>query len=136
GVRLAERIVGAISLSLLIKILFGYAKLARRRKAGRKSDELNEFIARRTPQDQQAATHRLHLLAGSDSCAVARRTAIPVYGLTGLFDPIVPWWPVRSWLREYCPAFRDFRIIRRCDHNVLSNAAKAAADQVASWILT
>src|SRR5215470_11876313 len=76
GVRLAERIVGAMSLNLVIKILFGYAKLARRRKAGR-SDEMNEFIARRTPQDQQAAKHRLHLLAGSDSCAVARRTAIP-----------------------------------------------------------
>ena len=133
GVRFAERVAGAISLGLLIKILFAYARLARRR-SGRRSGELDEFIARRTALDQQAAKHRLHLLAASDPCVVARRTAIPVYGLSGLFDPIVPWWPVRSWLREYCPALRDFRIIRRCDHNVLSNAAKAAADQVASWM--
>jgi hypothetical protein len=55
--------------------------------------------------------------------------------LTGLFDPIVPWWWVRSWLKKNCPALQDYRVIRRSDHNVLSNASVEAADQIARWML-
>jgi pimeloyl-ACP methyl ester carboxylesterase len=136
GVRLAEKFCGAISLGLLTRVLFGYARLARFRH--RHSPEtvraVEDFMARRTWLDLQAAKHRLHLLAQSDSCQAARDVAVPVYALTGLFDPIVPWWWVRPWLRKHCPALREFRIIRWSDHNVLSNAADQAADLVARWM--
>lgn len=136
AVRLAGKCLGAISFRLLTRILFGYARVARWRH--RHSPEtvraLQEFMERRTPLDHQAATHRLGLLSRSDSSASARNAAVPVYGLTGLFDPIVPWWWVRSWLRSNCPALREYHVIRRSDHNVLSNAAVEAAALVAGWM--
>src|SRR6267142_298433 len=74
GVRFAEYFCGAISLGLLTRILFGYARIARLRS--RNSPEvtaaLDEFLARRTKLDQQAAKHRLHLLAKNDPCDIAR----------------------------------------------------------------
>ncbi|HWD92172.1 MAG TPA: alpha/beta hydrolase [Verrucomicrobiae bacterium] len=136
GVRFAERIGRGISLSLLIRIMFGYAKVARFRY--RHSPEtmaaIQEFIARRTELDRQAAVHRLRLIAQSDFCGTAQNTKIPIFALTGLLDPIVPWIFVRHWLRRNCPALRDYKIMRRADHNVLSTAADASADQVVKWI--
>jgi pimeloyl-ACP methyl ester carboxylesterase len=136
GVRLAEYFCGAISLGLLTRILFGYARIARLRK--RNSPEakaaLDEFLARRTGLDQQAAKHRLHLLAKNDPCDIARNVNVSVYAITGLFDPIVPWVTVRRWLKKNCPALKDYQIIRRSDHNVLGNAARASADYVLGWM--
>jgi pimeloyl-ACP methyl ester carboxylesterase len=136
GVRLAEYACGAISLGLLTRILFGYARIARFRN--RHSPEaraaLDEFLARRTRLDQQAAKHRLHLLAQNDPCAIASTVRIPVYGITGLFDPIVPWFFVRRWLKKNCPALKEYRIIRNSDHNVLGNAAESAAEYVMNWM--
>ena len=136
GVRLAEKVLGTVSLGLLTRILFGYAKVARfrHRRSPETLQALQEFMARRTALDQQAAKHRLGLLTRSDPCLEARNAAVPVYGLTGLFDPIVPWWWVRSWLRKNCAALREYRVIRRSDHNVLGNAAGEAADLVARWV--
>jgi hypothetical protein len=114
----------------------GYAKFARFRY--RRSPEtmanIQEFIARRTELDRQAAVHRLRLIAGSDFCAVAHAAKIPVFALTGFLDPIVPWLFVRPWLRKHCPALREYKIIWRADHNVLSTAANTSADQVMDWI--
>jgi pimeloyl-ACP methyl ester carboxylesterase len=136
AVRMAERVCGSISLGLLTRILFGYARLARFRF--RRSPEvragLNEFLARRTALDQQAAKHRLHLLTRNDPCAIAREASIPIYGLTGLFDPIVPWFFVRRWLRRNCPQLREYKIIWHADHNVLGTASRAAAEQVLVWM--
>lgn len=137
GVRLAERLTGAISLSLLTRILFGYAKVARFRY--RHSPEvvasIQEFIDRRTELDRAAAKHRLHLIAQNDLCNLARNASVPVYGLTGLFDPVVPWLWVRRWLRKHCVQLRAYRVITRADHNVLGTAPQPAADQVVEWIL-
>ncbi|MBC8095206.1 MAG: alpha/beta hydrolase, partial [Akkermansiaceae bacterium] len=136
AVRLAEHIAGGLPLTLLTRMMFGYAKIARFRY--RHSPEtlagIHEFIERRTELDRQAAKHRLHLIARNDPCAVVRDVNVPVYALTGLLDPIVPWMFVRPWLRKHCPALREYKIIWRADHNVLSTAADAAAEQVVQWV--
>jgi pimeloyl-ACP methyl ester carboxylesterase len=136
GVRLAERLCGGVSLGLLTRILFGYARVARFRY--RRSPEvqanIQEFIARRTELDRQAAKHRLHLIAQYDPRHITREVTMPVYALSGLVDPIVPWCFVRPWLKKNCPALRDYRVIWRADHNVLGTAADAAAEQVVRWM--
>jgi pimeloyl-ACP methyl ester carboxylesterase len=136
GVRLAERIAGGISLSLLARMMFGYAKLARfrYRHSPETLADIREFIARRTELDRQAARHRLHLVAKNNPGSIAQQMHAPVYALTGLFDPIVPWCFVRHWLRRHCPALRDYRIVWRADHNVLGTAPETAAEQVVEWI--
>ena len=101
---------------------------------GEPSDELDAFIARRTPLDLQAMRHRLDLIAANDPSAVTRRAAVPVFGLTGLVDPIVPWPFVRRWLRRNCPALRDYQVILGADHNVLNMAAPAAAKLILRWM--
>ncbi len=136
GVRFVERICGEVSLSMLTRIIFGYSKVARFRY--RHSSEtlsgLEEFINRRTKLDRQAAKHRLHLVAGSDPSGIAKRVNVPVYALTGLWDPIVPWFLARRSLHRNCPALREYKIIRHADHNVLGTAPEAAAHQVLEWI--
>ncbi|MGH7953802.1 MAG: hypothetical protein ACREFE_18035 [Limisphaerales bacterium] len=135
-VRLAEKIAGQISLRLLVAIIFGYAKIARFRY--RRSPEIlkniDEFIERRTDLDRRAATHRLHLIAQNDPGKIAANTKIPVFALTGILDPIVPWHFVRRWLKKNCDALRDYKIIRRADHNVLSTGTREAARQILGWM--
>jgi len=136
GVQLAEYVCGAISLGVLTRILFGYARIARLRH-GRSTETrvaLDEFLARRTRLDQRAAKHRLHILAKNDPCEIARNTTVQVYAITGLFDPIVPWPWVRKWLTKHCPALKEYRIIRHSDHNVLGNASEAVAEYVIRWM--
>jgi pimeloyl-ACP methyl ester carboxylesterase len=136
AVRLAERVCGELSFSMIILILFGYAKLSRWRF--RNSPETNsgiqEFIDSLTELDRQAAKHRLRLVAQSNPCAIARQVGVPLYALTGLFDPVVPWFWVRRWLRKNCPALREYRIISHADHNVLGTGATAAAEQILKWM--
>jgi hypothetical protein len=136
AVRLAEHVCGQVSFSLIIRILFGYAKLSRWRfrDSPETQSGIQEFVASLTELDRQAAKHRLHLVAQSDPCAIARQAAVPLYALTGLLDPVVPWFWVRRWLRRNCPALRDYRIIRHADHNVLGTGAEAAADQILRWM--
>ena len=136
GVRLAELLTGRIPLSLLTRILFGYAKVARLRfrRAPEVVANIQEFIDRRTELDRQAATHRLRLIAQNDPRLIARQVKAPVYGLSGLVDPIVPWFCVRPWLKKNCPSLRQYRVIRRADHNVLATAFQPAAEQVLRWI--
>jgi pimeloyl-ACP methyl ester carboxylesterase len=137
GVRLAERLCGGISLTLLTRILFGYAKVARYRyrNAPEVLATIKEFINRRTELDRQAATHRLRLIAQNDPRLIARQVSLPVYALSGLVDPIVPWCWVRPWLKKNCPSLREYRIIGRADHNVLGTAAQPAAELVLRWMV-
>jgi pimeloyl-ACP methyl ester carboxylesterase len=134
--RLAERVGGSIPLSLLTRLLFGYAKVARFRY--RHSPEtlanIQEFIARRTEPDRRAAIHRLRLIARNDPSAIAQKMSQPLYALTGWLDPIVPWFWVRPWLRQNCLTLREYRILWTADHNVLSTAPQAAAELVVRWI--
>lgn len=137
GVRLAERAGGGLSLAMLTRLMFGYARVARFRY--RHSPEtlagLHEFIARRTELDRQAAVHRLRLIAHNDPRPVARQTTVPVYGLTGLVDPVVPWCCVGPWLKRNCPSLREYKILGGGDHNVLGTSPQAAADQVLRWMM-
>lgn len=136
AVRMAERVVGALSLNLITRILFGYAKVARFRF--RHSPEIildiHEFLARRTEQDRKAAVHRLRLILQNDFCPVASGATIPIYGITGVLDPVVPWVFVRRWLKKNCPALRDYQVVFRADHNVLGTGPESAADQIMRWI--
>jgi pimeloyl-ACP methyl ester carboxylesterase len=134
--RVAEKITAHISTRLFIWIIFSYARLARYRyrHSPLTLASLDEFIARRTELDRRAAQHRLRLVADNDPRAIAAQTRLPVFGLTGFLDPIVPWPRVRHWLRKNCPGLRDYRVIMRADHNVLGTAPEKAAKQVLSWI--
>jgi len=136
AVRLAERVCGEISFALLTRVLFGYATVSRWRfrRSPETIDAIKEFIASLTEQGRQAAKHRLHLVAQSDPCTIAQKIDLPVYALTGLFDPVVPWIWVRRWLRKNCAALRRYRIIWHADHNVLGTASKTAADQIVQWV--
>ena len=136
GVRLAERMSAGIPLALLTRILFGYAKVARFRfrHAPEVLDSIREFIDRRTELDRQAATHRLHLIAQYDPRPIARQVSLPVYALSGLVDPIVPWFCVRPWLKKNCPNLRQYKVIGSADHNVLATAFRPAAEYVLRWM--
>jgi len=134
--QVAERVCDGVSLTLLTRLMFGYAKVSRYRfrKFPDTRASIEEFIARRTELDRQAAKHRLRLVAQSDFCSTASALRIPLYGLTGLLDPIVPWIFVRRWLKKHCVALREYKIIGYADHNVLGTAPKASADQVVRWV--
>ena len=133
---LAEKLTGRISMALFVRIIFGYASIARFRY--RRSPEtlasIDEFIARRTELDRRAAEHRLLLVAENDPRPIARQTGLPVFGLSGILDPIVPWPFVRHWLKKNCPALRAYKVIHTADHNVLSTAPREAAKQVLEWM--
>jgi pimeloyl-ACP methyl ester carboxylesterase len=135
-VRLAEKSAGKMPLKLTILIIFGFAKFARLRY--RRSPEtlanIDEFVRRRTPLDKAAAAHRLHLVAESDPREIAAKTTLPVFALTGILDPIVPWPPVRRWLKKNCPALRNYKIIRTADHNVLCTGTREAARHILEWM--
>ena len=135
-VQSAEKLAGGISTAFFVWIIFGYARIARFRY--RHSPEtlakIDEFISRRTELDRRAAQHRLHLIAQNDPRDIAGQIHVPVFGLSGFLDPIVPWPLVRRWLGKNCPALCDYKIIRSADHNVLSTAPMEAAKQILDWI--
>jgi pimeloyl-ACP methyl ester carboxylesterase len=136
AVWLMEKITDRISTAVLVWIIFGYAKVARfrYRRSPQTAVTIDEFVARRTELDRRAAQHRLHLVAGNDPRPIVRRMELPVFGLSGFFDPIVPWPRVRRWLKKNCPALRDYKIIRRADHNVLSTAPEESSRQILEWM--
>ena len=113
-----------------------YGKYAgfRHRRAPETASSVDEFIARRTPEDIAAMGHRLNLIAGNDPRAIARAMNKPVYLLAGLIDPIVPVVPVERWLKRNCPGFTSSRIVRLADHNVLGTAPAQSAGQTVEWL--
>ena len=136
GVRFAERVAGGMPLLLLTATFFGYAKVARfrYRRSPETQASIHEFIARRTELDRQAAKHRLRLVAESDLRQIAQEAKVPVYALSGILDPVVPWFWARSWLLSKCPTLQEYKIVWPADHNVLATAPDAAAEKVARWM--
>jgi pimeloyl-ACP methyl ester carboxylesterase len=134
--RLMEFITGHMSATLFIRIVFGYSKYTRfrYRDSPETTAAVEEFLARRVPEDKAAAQHRLHLVAGYDPRAIAMNTRVPIYAIAGILDPMVPWPPIRRWLKKRCPAFREFKVIRRADHNVLNTGTKTSAEWILKWI--
>jgi len=136
AVRMAQRWCNDLSFSLLIRILLGYARVSRFRfrRSPETFDEIQQFVTGLSERDFAAAKHRLRLVAENDPAAIARQVPVPVYGLSGLFDPVVPWFFVRRWLRHHCPALKAYRVIWHADHNVLGSAPDAAAKQILRWM--
>jgi pimeloyl-ACP methyl ester carboxylesterase len=132
----AQRLTSRMPLRVLRGMLAGYARVARFRywRSPETLAGIGEFISRWTELHRQAAAHRLRLIADNDPCMTASQVKLPVYAITGAIDPIVPWFRVRRWLQRNCPGLREYRIIWSADHNVLSTAPKAAADQIVQWI--
>ena len=135
AVHLAKFITRTIPLWLLKPILFSYVFYARIRENNSPEirAELKEFTERRTSEGLRAAAHRLQLIADNDWRQTAQTNQIPLFSLTGLIDPIVPWPLVQPWIRKNCASLRDFKIIWTSDHHVLGAAQKSAA-QILNWI--
>lgn len=136
AVRRARRGLDRVSRRNVHRFLRFYARFARfrHRHAPETLAEVGEFVARRTELDRRAMAHRLGLIAEADWRPVARTARVPVFALTGLLDPIVPWPWVRGWLRRHCGALREWRLCASADHNVLGTAPAAAARQVLAWM--
>ncbi|HSH93060.1 MAG TPA: alpha/beta hydrolase [Roseimicrobium sp.] len=136
AVRLAARVGKGVSLSWLARFLFWYARYARfrHRHAPETLSSIHEFVERRTELDRHAAIHRLHLIANNDPRPLASTVTVPVHHLSGLWDPVVPWMPVRPWLKHHCPGWKANRLIPSADHNVLGTAPAESALQVLKWM--
>ena len=78
--------------------------------------------------------HRLKQIAEFDPREIARDTRVPVYYLSAKFDPVVPYFMVRQWLRKNCPSLRDIKTIPTFDHNILATAHAKCASQILTWI--
>ena len=137
----AVRIAHSASLRVPLNLLRPLCKLYARGAQKRYCDcpgvqrELDEFVVRRTNEpDRRAITSRYRLIEANDPASIARETTLPVFHLSGAWDPIVPWWQVRPWLRRYCPGYRDTRIIWSGGHNVLLSSPAKSADQILGWV--
>lgn len=137
AVRFAHSTSRIVSLKLLRILCRLYSRAARRRccDCPEAVAELDEFVARRTNEpDRQVMTCRYTLIAQGDPRPIARHTPLPVHQLTGAWDPIVPWWQIRPWLRRHCPGYRTSRVIWSGGHNVLLSAPRESADQIMAWV--
>ncbi len=137
GVRLATEVINVLppgTVRLLFRIYTKYARF-RHRQAPETRASLDEFVRRRlAPGDREAILHRLRLIAGHDPRECAQAVQVPTWSLTGFWDPIVPWWPVRRWLRRGCPGWRGDRILPWADHTVLATQPRQAAEIVVGWM--
>lgn len=122
----------------MIKVLcwfYGHYAVLRHRRAPETLECVAEFVRRRSEEaDRQAICYRYDLILQSDARALVQTAGVAVYQICGFADPIVPWYPVRRWLKQHCPTCKDWRLIWGADHNVLGTAPRAAADQVVEWM--
>jgi pimeloyl-ACP methyl ester carboxylesterase len=135
---LAYALTGNRSFRILRAALAVYSQVARFR-FGRSPEtlrEIREFVARRTETDFHSGRQRLALIAKHDPRQIVANLGIPIFALSGFFDPIVPRRAVRKWLERNCSNFREHSLIWRADHNVLGTAPKPAATKVLNWIST
>lgn len=136
GVRATEWLCRRSPLPWLTTLVSTYAVIARWRF--KQNPEvlaaLRDFKARWGEPLRHAAAHRLRLIAANDPRAIARTATLPVFNLTGVLDPVVPWLPVQRWLRRECPGWRANRVVWTADHNVLGTGTSKAAAQVLAWL--
>lgn len=136
GVRAAEWACRRAPLGWLSAVVSTYAVIARWRFKQHPEvlAALREFKAGWGEPLREAAAHRLHLIATNDPRAVARSVTLPIFHLSGVLDPVVPWPPVQRWLRRECPGWRADRVVWTADHNVLGTGTRAAVAQVLAWM--
>ena len=95
--------------------------------------DAEEMLQRQWDAHRETYRHRLTLIIGNDPREVAGKIAGPLYHLSGRIDPIVPWQPVRNWLRRNCPGYVASKILPG-DHNVLGSQPEASAEQIWEWM--
>jgi len=136
-VRMTRALNRAIPL-WLIKVLcwiYGHYAVLRHRRAPDTLECVAEFVRRRCEEaDRQAICHRYDVILQSDARQLVQKASVPVYQICGFVDPVVPWLPVRRWLKRHCQNYKGWRLIWGADHNVLGTAPRAAAEQVVSWM--
>lgn len=136
AVRATEWLMNRAPLPWLTAVVSGYAVLARWRF--KQNPEvlaaLREFKARWGEPLRLAAAHRLRLIEGNDPRPMVTAVRAPVFCLTGVLDPVVPWWPVQRALRRECPGWRANAMVWTADHNVLGTGTAQAAAQVCRWL--
>lgn len=135
--RCMEAVAGHIPSFIFVKIIFGYARFTRYRyrHSPQTLAALDEFLARRRGRlDREAAQHRLRLVGENDPRKTAMTAQVPVFGLAGFLDPIVPWPYVRRWLKRNCSALRDYKIVRHADHNVLNTGTNESTRCILQWM--
>lgn len=137
GVRLAHAASRRASLRFIRRACTVYARTMNKRfgDCPGAAEEFAQFIENRANDpDRYTITRRYLLIARNHPAPIARATRLPVYHLTGAWDPIVPWWHVRPWLRKHCPGYRDSRVIWSGDHNILLSSPGKSAEQILAWI--
>jgi len=124
-----------LALIKLVCWLYGRYAIVRHRRAPETLEGVSEFVRRRSQEaDRAAICYRYQLIMGSDARQMARTVSLPIYQLCGFVDPVVPWLPVRRWLKRHCSAYRGWRVVWNADHNVLGTAPTIAAEQVLAWM--
>lgn len=99
------------------------------------ADDFRAFAeARAVPGDREAISSRLRMIAAGDPSETARAARLPVYHLTGFWDPVVPWQPVRRWLLKNCPGYRASHVIASADHAVLVSRPTRSTTKILTWI--
>ena len=137
--RCVQRINRRVPMRWLERFCRVYAWYARLRHAHAPETlaQIAEFVHRRLVEaDRQAICHRYSLLIENDPRRIARECVVPVFYLTGFFDPVVPWFHVRPWLKRHCPACRAFKLVWRADHHVLGTAPAVCARAILQWMST
>lgn len=136
AVRATEWLMHRLPLAWLTGVVSGYAVVARWRFKQRPEvlEALREFKARWGEPLRHAAAHRLRLIAANDPRPLARAARVPVFSLTGVLDPVVPWPPMQRWLRRECPGWRANSVVWTADHNVLGTGTAKAAAQILAWL--
>jgi pimeloyl-ACP methyl ester carboxylesterase len=136
GVRLAHAVSQRASVRFIRRACALYARTMVKRfeHCPGATAEFAQFVENRAGDlDRHTITRRYLLIAGNHPAAIARMTQIPVYHLSGAWDPIVPWWHVRPWLRRHCPGYRTSRILWSGGHNILLSSPQESAEQILAW---
>jgi pimeloyl-ACP methyl ester carboxylesterase len=98
------------------------------------AEDVVEFVARRTPEDLRIIRRRMEILLERDLRPAACAARMPVYQLTARGDFIVPWGPVRRWLRAACPGYRSTRVVPFSSHSVLFSRPALSVEQILVWV--
>lgn len=137
GVRLVRGTHQSLPMSAVAALLRAYLRLLRWRH--RQAPHVRQSLQQH--QDfqlqelaRQAIVSRYDIILAHDHRPLARRTALPVYYLTGFWDFIVPWFLVRPWLRRQCPGYRGSRVVWNSEHNILGFQPGTAAEQILTWL--
>lgn len=137
GVRCAHAVSRRVPMGLLRVLCRLYSGAARKRfqHCAGASAEFDQFVFNRANEpDRHVITCRYQLIAANHPEVIANAATLPVYHLSGAWDPIVPWWQVRPWLRKNCPGYRSTRILWSGDHNVLLSSPEESASQILAWV--